>query len=225
VVEILWAGMSIVAHVNDLVDALQAKSAAMGLNLTSQQILHLARYVELLLKWNKVYSLTAITDMHEVLVYHIVDGLSVVKYLNDSKLDFSNILDVGSGMGVPGIILAISYPQINVVLVDSNSKKTTFLRQVVIELGLKNVEVLTHRVENYHIENGYDIIVSRAFARLNLFVELTRHLLSPSGFFLAMKSKKIVEELAELGDEKVEIIETQIPGVLDKRFLVKISNG
>jgi 16S rRNA (guanine527-N7)-methyltransferase len=205
-------------------DILHAGISELGLNLDPDKIVKLVKYIELLLKWNKIYSLTAITDLNEIVTYHILDGLSVVKYLTINQISFSNLLDVGSGMGVPGIILAISYPDRHFALLDSNNKKSTFLRQVSIELGLTNVEVLTQRVENYHLLAGYDILISRAFARIDLFIELTKHLLKPTGFFLAMKSKNLPNELAVLNQYQVQVTDVAIPGVLDKRFLVKISH-
>jgi 16S rRNA (guanine527-N7)-methyltransferase len=208
----------------------------------------LIQYANLLHKWNKVYSLTAITNADDVLKYHLLDGLTLIPYIADAR----SIVDVGSGMGVPGIIIAIWYPQMRVVVVDSNNKKTTFLRQVAIELGLSNLTVLNTRVENYIPEIAFDVVTSRAFADIGLFIRLTKHLLymkAPSGrqrgCFLAMKGGKIVQELNEasmkndlLSDYQIDILKVYIPempdnpdsdlelenGVELERFLIKIQD-
>ena len=220
----LLVGKIIVRPDAKLLGKLSDGVTELGLTLEHDKIVKLARYIELLLKWNKVYSLTAITDLDEVITYHILDGLSVVEYLTQQEISFNKLLDVGSGMGVPGIIIAISYPDKQVGLLDSNNKKSAFLRQVSIELGLTNVDVLTQRVEDYTVVDGYDILISRAFAQLDIFVKLTKHLLKPSGFFLAMKSKNLPNELTLLNRYRVDVIDVAIPRVLDKRFLVKISH-
>ncbi len=193
------------------------------LQFTSQIIDKLIAYKDMLLKWNKTYSLTAITDEDEVLKYHILDGLTLVKYL--TKDNIGNIIDVGSGMGVPGVILAIYFNNLLVSVLDSNKKKTSFLTQVGIELGLTNLLVITTRVEKFNPVNKYEVITSRAFADLEVFVNLTKHLLAPNGYFLAMKSKKTLDETVKIAQYNHEIIEVKIPNTNDLRFLVKIKTN
>lgn len=183
----------------------------LGLFPNEQKISQLISYVQLLQKWNKVYSLTAITKTEHIITHHLLDGLTVVPYITDAK----RIIDVGSGMGVPGIVLAVWNPGVQVILLDSNQKKCTFLKQVLIELGLKNVDVVCARVEEYIFEQKFNVVISRAFANMQLFIQLTGHLLADDGYFLAMKSK---------ADEIVvncEQIKVKIPGVSDERVLLK----
>lgn len=194
----------------------------LNIQLSTEMENKLFNYVKILLKWNKTYSLTAITDLDEIIKYHILDGLTVVNFLNSQLTQFTNIVDVGSGMGVPGIILAIYYSNKQVTLVDGNNKKSIFLKQVAIELNLTNVVVVNSRVENYIPVVKFDIIISRAFARLNLFIQLTKHLCSKSGYFIAMKSKNVEQELDIQDNYAIRVNETKIPYVVDKRFLVKI---
>ncbi|HLX52415.1 MAG TPA: 16S rRNA (guanine(527)-N(7))-methyltransferase RsmG [Aquella sp.] len=183
----------------------------LGLIPDEQKISQLIAYAGLLQKWNVVYSLTAITRTEHIITHHLLDGLTVVPYLANAR----RIIDVGSGMGVPGIVLAVWNPSIQVTLLDSNQKKCIFLKQVVIELGLKNVGVVCVRVEEYVPVQKFDIIISRAFASHELFIQLTRHLLAEDGYFLAMKSK--VDEIVE----SCEQIKVKIPGVSDERVLLK----
>ena len=224
VVQALLAGKNIVV-VDTRLELLSIKSKELGLDLSDHIIRELLAYVDLLLKWNKIFSLTAITDMDDVLNYHILDGLTVIAYLNKQNIVFktTRFIDVGSGMGVPGIILAICYRNSEVAVLDSNSKKTAFLTQIAIELGLRNLMVMTKRVEAYKPEYKYDIVVSRAFADIGLFVSLSQHLLADNGFYLAMKGSNVDVELAKVMGMANEVTEVHIPGILDKRFLVKIT--
>jgi 16S rRNA (guanine527-N7)-methyltransferase len=188
------------------------------LQLSNEQINQLLRYKDLLIKWNKTFSLTAITKSEEIIVNHILDGLSIVNYFQDSK----NICDVGSGMGVPAIILAIALPTINITALDSNHKKTSFLLQVKIELGLKNLTVVNSRVELFKPITKFDIITSRAFANMELFIELTQHLLITDGYYLAMKSQQGLSEVLHLTNWQYENIELKVPYLSAHRFLIKL---
>lgn len=196
-------------------DLLLSGIKELGLIAQDTKIQHLIAYMHLLQKWNKVFSLTAITDAIHIINYHLLDGLTTVPFIEDGK----SILDVGSGMGVPGIILAIWYPNSRVVLIDSNKKKCAFLQQVVIELGLTNVEIVLKRVESYSVSNKFDVIISRAFASARLFVDLAKHLVADDGYFLAMKGKPEVNEIIA----NLEQIKVKIPGISDNRVLLKIS--
>ncbi|MCC2626025.1 MAG: rRNA ((527)-N(7))-methyltransferase RsmG [Burkholderiales bacterium] len=183
----------------------------LGLTPDEEKVDQLIAYTGLLQKWNKVYSLTAIVQTKHIITHHLLDGLTVAPYVTEA----ANIIDVGSGMGVPGVVLGIWYPTIRFTLLDSSQKKCTFLKQVAIELNLTNIDVVCSRVEEYIPKQKFDVIISRAFANTRLFIDLTYHLLADGGYFLAMKSKV---------DEKVincEQIKVKIPGVDDERILLK----
>lgn len=190
----------------------------LGLEVSRPQTNALQQYVELLIKWNKVYSLTAIISPKDIIILHILDGLSVVPYFANA----SSILDVGSGMGVPGIILAIMFPQTKIVAIDSNGKKAAFLRQAGIELALTNFKVVNSRVENFITNTKFKIITSRAFADLELFIKSSEGLLADNGKFLAMKSEQGLFELKKLNTWHSTAIKLNIPFLEAQRFLIEM---
>lgn len=196
---------------------LQAGLQQMGLTLTTAQQLLLLEYVALLKKWNSTYNLTALRDEHKMISHHILDSLSLLGYIKEAK----TLMDVGSGGDMPGIPTAICRPDLQITLLDSNTKKTTFLQQVVIELGLSNVTVASGRVEAMH-DKDVDVVTSRAFAELADFISLTKHLLNENGYWAAMKGVYPYEELehvpASVVVEKVEKIE--IPMLQGERHMV-----
>ncbi|EEG10151.1 16S rRNA (guanine(527)-N(7))-methyltransferase RsmG [Pseudogulbenkiania ferrooxidans] len=194
--------------------------AELKLDLTQEQIARLESYLALLAKWNQTYNLTAVREEERMVSYHLLDSLTLVPQLAGG----TRLLDVGSGGGMPGIPAAIARPDLQVVLLDSNHKKTTFLRQAVIELKLDNVEVVTNRVEAYQPEQKFDRITSRAFAELAEFVKLTRHLLAPGGQYVAMKGVYPYEEIALLpeGFAVAEVLPLTVPGLDAERHLVRI---
>ena len=153
---------------------------------TQQKLL---AYLSLLQKWNKVYNLTAVRDPLEMVTLHLLDSLSVMPYVNANKL-----LDVGSGGGLPGIVLAICKPTLQVTTIDTVQKKAIFMRQVKGELGLSNLTVVHARVESYKPMEKFDSIISRAFSEIGLFIKLTQHLLAENGKWLAMKGQVSHEE-------------------------------
>lgn len=190
----------------------------MALSLNAKQQSLLLNYVALLAKWNKAYNLTAVRDPEAMLVQHIFDSLSVYPYVNAS-----NCLDVGAGAGLPGLVLAIAKPEQRWTLVDSNNKKTRFMQQAVIELGLSNVEVVQARIENLLISP--ELIISRAFASLADYVSLCESLIQADTELLAMKSQALEQELEELdGNFHHEIINLSYPGQDASRFLVKLTS-
>ncbi|XLM21208.1 16S rRNA (guanine(527)-N(7))-methyltransferase RsmG [Chromobacterium piscinae] len=194
--------------------------AQLALELTEPQLDLLERYLALLVKWNQTYNLTAIRQEERMVSYHLLDSLSLVPHLAGG----SRMLDVGSGGGMPGIPTAIARPDLQVVLLDSNHKKTTFLRQVVLELGLPNVQVMTDRVEAYQPEQKFDRITSRAFSELSEFVKLTRHLMAEGGQYVAMKGVYPYEEIALLpqGVAVSEVLPVTVPGLDAERHLVRM---
>jgi 16S rRNA (guanine527-N7)-methyltransferase len=196
--------------------------ATLGQPLTSNQHQQLLDYVALLQKWNKTYSITAITAADKMISYHVLDSLTLLPRLAGAATQ--KLLDVGSGGGMPGIPLAIARPDLAITLLDSNQKKTSFLRQAILELGLKNVTVETCRVEHCTALAHFDVITSRAFASLNDFVSLTRHLLAKEGCYWAMKGLYPTEELAELPADvqMTKLLAVQSPNVEGERHLIQL---
>ncbi|WP_374352412.1 16S rRNA (guanine(527)-N(7))-methyltransferase RsmG [Chitinimonas sp.] len=198
--------------------------AQLGLSLDDACIARLLAYLGLLTKWNKTFSLTAITAPDRMVSHHLLDSLAALLPIDRhlSGRSGAKLLDVGSGGGQPGIPFAIARPDWQITLLDSNQKKTTFLRQAVIELGLGNVTVLCDRVENVPVAEGFDIVTSRAFADLKDFVTLTRHLLAPGAAWAALKGVHPFEEIAALpATTAVRAIEAlQVPGLDAERCMV-----
>lgn len=161
--------------------------------ITQAQHQQLTHYIKLLQQWNKTYNLIAEADEQHIVDRHIIDSLLVAPYLKGVR-----ILDVGSGAGLPGIPLAILFPQYNFVLLDSNGKKTRFMTQAKVELGLSNVTVVQMRAENYHPSELFDTVLSRAFANIKDMLEYTHHLCDENGCFVALKGENVAQELAEL---------------------------
>ncbi|MGE8160744.1 16S rRNA (guanine(527)-N(7))-methyltransferase RsmG [Paraburkholderia sp. NPDC080076] len=198
----------------------------LGLNLSSAQLGKLLDYVALLSKWNAVYNLTAIRDPRQMLIQHILDSLSIVPYL--APLGPSSVLDVGSGGGLPGIVLAIVLPEWTVTVNDIVHKKTAFQAQAKAELGLTNLSVVTGRVETLRpgaeVPAKFDVIVSRAFAELADFVTLARHLVAEQGAIWAMKGVRPDGEVERLpaGAHVEQIIRLNVPSLDAERHLIKV---
>ena len=187
----------------------------MNLKVSDEAQQKLLAYLELLQKWNKVYNLTAIRDPLEMVTLHLLDSLSVLPYIKAKSL-----LDVGSGGGLPGMVLAICLPELQVTTIDTVQKKTIFMRQVKGELGLSNCEVVHERVENYMAKTKFDAIISRAFSDISLFIKLTQHLITPSGQWLAMKGLMPNAEIAEIAIKPANIIELKVAGLDAMRHLI-----
>jgi len=161
--------------------------------MDAHQAQQLEEYLNLLQRWNKVYNLTAVRDPAQMSTLHIADSLSVAQYLQGASC-----LDVGSGAGLPGIPLAITQPERHFTLLDTNGKKTRFMQQAVLELGLKNVQVVQTRVESWQPAAPFDAVISRAFASLHDFVTFTGKHLRDGGILYAMKGRYPQGELTEL---------------------------
>ncbi|HEY9097843.1 MAG TPA: 16S rRNA (guanine(527)-N(7))-methyltransferase RsmG [Thiobacillus sp.] len=202
-----------------LQEQLAAGIAALGLSLPDGAEAKLLAYLALLDKWNRVYNLTAVRDAERMVSHHVLDSLAAVPYFQGTA-----VLDVGSGGGLPGIPLAIARPELQVTLIDSIAKKTAFLLQAKAELGLINVQVVTGRVEAFKPEANFDVITSRAFSDLKEFVTLTRHLLAPTGHWLAMKGLMPHEEIVSLPDwVKVSANHAlTVPGLEASRHLIEL---
>jgi 16S rRNA (guanine527-N7)-methyltransferase len=172
-----------------LVNALQENQL-----IVDEQIqFKLIQYLELMQRWNKVFNLTSITEPHEMVYLHLIDSLCMQPFLHSKQL-----LDVGSGAGLPGIPLAMMNPHLHWTLLDKNNKKTRFITQVIAELKLTNVAVVNERSEDFQPIQTFDTILSRAYGTIEMFVVTTQHLLAPDGRFVAMKGKYPQEELTNI---------------------------
>lgn len=203
----------------DLKYRLQEGLQAMEIALSVPQQLQLLEFIELLKKWNSTYNLTALKDAQSVISHHILDSLTLLPYLSRAR----GLVDVGSGGGMPGIPVAIARPDLPVVLLDANSKKTSFLKQAIIELGLTNVDVITGRVETI-VGEQFDVITSRAFAELHDFINITKQLMAKGGMWAAMKGVYPYEEIAQL-PENVELVSVDklfVPNLDAERHMVLI---
>ena len=193
---------------------------SLGLNCSSQQIEQLLAYLEMLQRWNKAYNLTAIREPIQMVRLHLLDSLAIHPYIQGVK----DIIDVGTGPGLPGIPLAILNPDIHFTLLDSNGKKTRFLFQAINDLSLANAREINHRVEKYQSEQSFDIVISRAFSSISDMLAQCDHLVSDSGCFLAMKGKKPDSELSQITKDYkvVDLSQINVPQVDSERHLIKI---
>lgn len=190
----------------------------LDLDLSGAQIDKMIAYLALLSKWNSVYNLTAIRDPKEMVKQHLLDSLSAAPAFKDAK----NILDVGAGGGLPGMMLAIAYPDTRISMIDTVSKKTAFLTQAKTELGLSNVTVYTGRVESLQVKEKFDVITSRAFSELCNFINWSGHLLADGGQFIAMKGIAPAQEIERLPEGWVVtgVQALTVPGLQAERHLV-----
>jgi 16S rRNA (guanine527-N7)-methyltransferase len=201
----------------NLTDKLAIGLHELGLDELQTCIPRLLDYLALLAKWNKVYNLTAVRDLERMLPQHVLDSLAVLPYIKGG-----NLLDVGSGGGLPGIPLAIAMPEMPITLLDSNHKKAAFLQQACIELRLANVSVVCERVEAWQPPRKFDIVISRAFSELAMFAKLSSHLCATGGVMLAMKGVFPHEETSVLPANIVveQIIPLKVPALEAERHLV-----
>ncbi|MCC6209088.1 MAG: 16S rRNA (guanine(527)-N(7))-methyltransferase RsmG [Gammaproteobacteria bacterium] len=201
---------------------LDAGLAALGLALPPAVRRGLLDYLVLLEKWNRAYNLTAVRDRGEMVARHLLDSLSIVPYIKTPR-----IIDVGSGAGLPGIPLALALPACRLVLLDSNRKKTRFLSQAVAELRLGNVAVESLRAEEYRPDEGFDTVVTRAFASLAEIVAAAGHLCRSDGCLLAMKGRYPAEELAALPPSfrLLAVEPLRVPGLDAERYLVRLARA
>lgn len=202
------------------IDTLRAGAAALGVTLSDRQGEQLLAYGTLMLKWNKVYNLTAVRDPAGVMTHHLLDSLAVIAPLQRQYPEQGRLLDVGSGAGLPGVIIAIMRPDIDVSCLDAVAKKAAFVQQVAVELELPNLRGLHARVEL--LEGSYNVISSRAFASLPDFFNGSKHLLAADGVWLAMKGKMPGDELAVLPPEVAvfHVEQLTVPGLDAERCIV-----
>ena len=203
---------------------LRAGLTALGLSLSDAQVGQLLDYQNLIGKWNKVYNLTAVREPAEMLTHHLLDSLAAVaplqKHLQGRGLSAASLLDVGSGAGLPGVVLAICCPNLAVTCVDTVGKKAAFIKHVALALGLPNLSGLHARVEN--ITQPFDVICSRAFASLADFTGWSQAALSHGGMWMALKGKHPAEELAMLPPDVAmfHVEPLAVPGLAAKRCII-----
>ena len=191
------------------------------IKLTDVQTEQLLTYLQLLLKWNKIYNLTNINNPEDVLSLHLLDCLAVTPiitaYIKNTEV---KILDIGSGAGLPGVIISIIYPDIDILCIDSSARKISFIQQVSQILSLNHLHTEHQRVEK--ISGSFNIITSRAFSSLNKFTSLTDHLLTPEGVWLAMKGKIPQQEIDELtkGVDVFHVEQVHLPNLDVQRCVV-----
>ena len=193
--------------------------AQLGLSVAPEAQQKLLQYLELLYKWNRVYNLTAIRQPEQMVSGHLLDSLAVVPHMWPGHW-----LDVGCGAGLPGLVLAMACPQWTFTLIDSNSKKTSFVQQAKMELELNNVSVHCGRVESWQAGVKFDGIISRAFTDTAGFVGLTRHLLAQGGGWIAMKAAPKAAELEQLPHDVsvIGVVPLEVPGVVAARCLIML---
>ncbi|MEN0037373.1 MAG: 16S rRNA (guanine(527)-N(7))-methyltransferase RsmG [Cellvibrio sp.] len=193
---------------NELRNQLLRGATEMSVALDDGQIEKLLAYVREFEKWNKAYNLSAVRDIRQMVARHLLDSLSVVPWFQgEKKFSAARVIDVGTGGGLPGIPLAIMFPEKQFTLLDSNGKKTRFLFHVKTLLGLTNVTVENRRVEEFQPEQKFDAVISRAFASLQDMTDGCAHMLAPGGIFLAMKGIFPQDELAPIA-EKIKLLES-----------------
>ena len=211
-----------------LLPALQKGLDGLGLALSADQQTQLLAYMDLIAKWTKVYNLTAVRDAKEMLTHHLLDSLAVVAPLRrelarlvlpEGRAQLS-LLDVGAGAGLPGIVIAITCPEVSVTCVDTVAKKAAFIQQVAAALKLSNLKGLHARVES--LTQPYDVVCSRAFASLVDFTTWSKSALASHGVWMAMKGKHPDQELAVL-PESVKVFhveQLQVPGLDAERCII-----
>ena len=200
---------------------LRSGAQDLGLVLTDAQIQHLLDYAALIQKWNKVYNLTALRDPADMLTHHLLDSLTAIAPLRrHTQGQPIKVLDVGSGGGLPGVVLAICMPELNVSCVDTVAKKAAFVQQVAVSLKLPNLRGLHARVES--LTDPYQVICSRAFASLPDFVTWSRSALAEGGVWMAMKGKHPQSEIDALPTD-VQVFHVEplsVPGLEVERCMV-----
>lgn len=182
----------------------------LNLNLSAEKKSQLIVYLQLLQKWNKTYNLTAITDFEKMISHHLLDSLSIAPYLTGE-----NIVDVGSGAGLPGIPLAIFFAEKKFTLIDSVGKKTRFMSHAARELGLENVQIFNGRAEEYPTQHGFDTMMARAVASIDELIKIAEHLLNKTGILLMMKSDELPDKKYHAHIEKLKV-----PGIDANRTLI-----
>ena len=195
---------------------LQEGLQELNISADEHKLESLLAFIKLIEKWNKAYNLTAVRKPEDMARLHILDSMAVMPFIQGNR-----VADIGTGAGLPGIPLAIFLPDIEFTLVDSNSKKTRFVQQAILELKLKNVKVIHSRVENLQTDTFFSTVIMRAFASLEDIMRLSRHLIDKEGILLAMKGQTPDLELNEIA-QPYSIIPVHVPGIEAERCLIQI---
>lgn len=202
---------------DNLISVLRSGSYDLNLELFPAVQEKLIKYIMLLHKWNQTFNLTAIRDPGSILIRHIFDSLSAAPFIIGA-----NILDFGTGAGLPGIPLALVLPQYNFVLLDIAKKKTTFLNHVKFSLHIENIHIITSRIEHFRFASGFDTIITRATAALDVIIKNVGRLCTENGQILVMKGKYPIRELENV-TKKVKIHRIRVPYLDEERHLIKIN--
>lgn len=202
---------------SDLLLDLRDGLSLLEIDLSEDLILKMFKFAKLVHKWNKVYNLTAVRSLDGVINRHILDSLTIARYVENN----TRVIDVGSGAGFPGVPLAIVRDDLVVALAECNGRKSSFLRQVISDLGLSNVGVVNSRIEDFTPKKKFDVVVSRAFSSLGNICEISKPILNPDGYVLAMKGMYPSAELDEI-DYSYEVFDLQLLGDDVQRHLVLI---
>lgn len=191
----------------------------LGLSGDEDKVNSLLTFIELLEKWNKTYNLTSIRNQEDIVRLHILDSLAILPWLQGP-----DIIDIGTGAGLPGIPLAIFANDFNFVLLDGNAKKTRFVQQVVLEAALKNVTVCHSRVEDYQPKKLFNTVTTRAFSSLHKMFHLSRHLLAEKGVLLAMKGCRPEQDLQQIS-VPYSVFAIKVPGLQVGRCLIQVEKN
>lgn len=210
------------------IDEFKEELKKLKIEFNDEMLNKLEEYYNLLIEWNKKMNLTRIVSKNDVYLKHFYDSLTIVKCIDLSKS--LNLVDVGTGAGFPGIVLKIFFPSLNIILIESLEKKVKFLKEIIKKLNLKNIEIINMRAEDFSrkVREKYDLVVSRAVAKLNILTEICTPMLKKGGYFIALKAK-LEEELEEsknsinlLNCELIEVVNFNLPYENSIRNIVKI---
>ncbi len=177
-------------------------------------------YNNFLVKWNKVFNLTAIRNQKQIFTHHFLDCLAVMPFIKSNS-----ILDVGTGAGFPGIVLALCYPEKQLTLVDAVGKKIAFIKQITGELNLTNVRAIHSRVENMDVAEKFDGVIARAFSEMEILIKLTQSVIASDGSWYGMKSKKIMNNEMDKIDYHWEMKKIKVPYLDAERYLIQVKNS
>jgi 16S rRNA (guanine527-N7)-methyltransferase len=201
-------------------DLLESGINELRIKITRNLLDNLLIYNNFLVKWNKVFNLTAIRNQKQIFTHHFLDCLAVMPFIKSNS-----ILDVGTGAGFPGIVLALCYPEKQLTLVDAVGKKIAFIKQITGELNLTNVRAIHSRVENMDVAEKFDGVIARAFSEMEILIKLTQSVIASDGSWYGMKSKKIMNNEMDKIDYHWEMKKIKVPYLDAERYLIQVKNS